>query len=272
MRGCRGSHPEDERPAADVGLLCRKCHDLLRKQLRMLPAVENWLRANLRAGSGELRDKVSGSSEDPIPLRLNVLDMIGPTSPLPVFRFVLDQEGREAIRSIFRRYAEKVHEDGGHPYPPSAIVFRDGTPLGEYSSFEDAVRDCDQARWDSRRSTDPRRWSIRQRVSREGWPERAPLADVSKYLGNHLKWVVHQDWCEELLGELTHLLSEAHQSTPWREEIRRDTEPCRRCKKPTVVLHIAQAKSRCEEKAGGCGRSEPLSEYVMNALLPETRK
>lgn len=271
MRGCRGQHPDDERPVADIGFLCRECYDRLRKQLRMLPAVERWLQVNLRAGSGELRDRVSGSSEDPIPLRLNVLDMIGPSSPLPVFRCVLDQEGRESIRSIFRRYAEMVHK-GGHPYPPSAIVFRDGKPQGEYSSFKDAVRDCDRARWDSRRSTDPRRWSIRQRASREGWPEQAPLADVSRYLGNHLEWSAHQEWCQELAEELTHLLAEAHRSTPWREEIRRDTEPCKRCGKSSVVLHIAQAISRCEEKAGGCGRTEPLSKYVMNALLPETRR
>lgn len=268
MNGCRGQHPEEERPATSVGLLCGNCYDRLRRQLRMLPAVAEWLRVNLAAGSGQLRDKVSGSSEDPIPLRLNVLDLVGPNSPLPV---LLDREGRESIRAVLVRYAEMVRQ-GGSSYPSSTVVFLDGRPLGEYHSFSAAAEDCDRARWDSRRQTDPRRWTLCNVPAREGWPARAGLPEVARWLTDHLHWITVQPWCGELAGDLGRVMSAAHQSTPWREEIRRDTEPCRRCGKATVVLHIAQGVSRCERKAGGCGRSEPLSEYVMNALLPETRR
>lgn len=271
MEGCRGTHPDDERPAAEFGFLCRGCQDRLRRQLRMVPAVAEWLRVNLAAGSGELRDRVSGSSEDPIPLRLNVLDLVGPGSPLPVFRLVLDQEGRESIRSLLARYAQEVH-NGGHPYPPSAVVLLDGKLQGEYHSFTAAVEDCDRARWGSRRQTDPNRWAIRSAPSRESWPHRAGLHEVAQFLLDHLNWISTQPWVGDLVEEISQLLAAAHRSTPWQEEIRRDTQPCRSCGKSTVVLHIAKAISRCEPKAGGCARSEPLSEYVLNALLPETRR
>jgi hypothetical protein len=76
---CAGWHP-DNPPEVTVGRLCDDCYRKLSRYLTELPGLVAWLHANLAAGGTPLGERVSGSREAPTPLRLDVMDLIGPTS------------------------------------------------------------------------------------------------------------------------------------------------------------------------------------------------
>lgn len=115
-------HEED--PEAEIGYLCLECFSRLRRQLTELPAIAAWLHANIAAGGSGLHDKVTGSSDDPIPLRPDVLDLIGPVAPNPTAAFTrddedhltweaLDQSGEPGLLDETRSWAVLVEEETG---------------------------------------------------------------------------------------------------------------------------------------------------------------
>lgn len=271
MTDCVLDH-HDPAPA-EAGRLCLDHYSRLRSQLLALPAVTNWLHVNVAAAAtpGDY-EHVTGSRDDPIPLRVDVLDLIGPDSLLPAVSNADDQAGAEAVRAMLAYHATTVHTEGGFEFPPVTAVMFDGHVIGEYAGRSAADEDCRYERWLRRRLDDPRRWAVTVRPARAGWPSRATAEQLAGYVAGNLSWVAEQPWVSGLVEDVRAATSQAHRLAPWRAQTQRDPDPCQKCKRSTVVLHLAAGESRCEKRAGGCGRRQPLSEYVMNALLLESRR
>ncbi len=67
--------PHHDEPAeAFIGGLCRRAWTQLVRQVAELPALANWLEANLAAGGRGESQRVKGTKEDPIPIRPAVID------------------------------------------------------------------------------------------------------------------------------------------------------------------------------------------------------
>lgn len=297
---CAGLH-RDTPPEPEIGALCLRCWSRLRSTLVGLPAVATWLEVNLAVQGNPGAERVGGSRNDPIPLRVNVLDLIGPDS---------------------RRFVEP---DPDHL--PLFLLWEDGLVVGYYGTWRDAqqarveemrlagveaaVIDLivrQHTRLELRESEVPtaklvaarERWQIRPTQpggtdqqgadafraalmfwartigteSGAGWRDIA-AADLSTLVGwisARLSWVAEQEWVGEFLTDLTTMTAAAHKVAPWRPERRHDTQPCPACNVRAVVLHIAEGISRCERGAGGCGRQVHLSEYALNTELPKTRR
>lgn len=264
---CVGRH--DDPTDTDVGLLCGKCFSRLRSSLLELPAIAGWLEVNIAAG-GSAGERVSGSREDPMPLRLDVLDLIGPDSKQPVAAPA-----------------------------PKVFLWEDGLCIGEYATW----RAANEVRWLEVLATadpdsDVHRWRIavtdKRGCDQQGvesmravvdfWaqtlndecsidrPGRDDLQSLVEYLTSELSTIASQPWAAELADDVADAARNGHRVAPWREEIRRDPDPCPICKTRAVVLHLAGGESRCERRAGGCGRKQPISDYVLNAVLPGTRR
>lgn len=303
-------HPQhDEAVDADVGLLCAPHYARLRNQLVALPAVAGWLQVHLAAG-GAPGERVSGSREDPIPLRVDLLDLMGPDSS----RYVTPAADRD---------------ERGRPVEPGFLLWVDGRAQARFDTWHGAVAvmaasmraaGVDELVVDTlvekhtaveirdRHVEHPGlagllevargRWQVRP-TSRGGWDQagvdamravasywakltaldggfrwvdRDDLVGLVGWLSSRLTWIAGQPWVEDVATDVAALHRHAHRLVPWRAETRRDATPCQRCKRPTVVLHIAAGESRCEPKAGGCGRREPLSDYELNVLLPKSRR
>lgn len=118
---CIGKHPDPVERT--IGYICFVCFSRIRRQLIELPAVEIWLQAHIAANGAAVEDRVSGSREEQIPLRLDVLDLIGPTAtnsakPFnPYYSIPDDQLGDPGIASFLRSRSEQVHWDTGAAWP-----------------------------------------------------------------------------------------------------------------------------------------------------------
>lgn len=293
-----------EEPAeAEVGLLCFDCFTTLRKSLEELPAIAGWLHVNIAAG-GESGERVAGTREDPIPLRQDVLDLIGPDSRhyvsderLPLFLLF---DGAEIIGAFDSwRAADAAWRDvmlaAGVPKRVVAMLRKPFT-REEWRDLPDedkAAMDAAHTRWQIRPTevggSDQRgEDAIRNRlfgwvqiITEESknengkgfsWPERCDdIPTLVAWLTARLSWIAGQLWVDEMFDELRRTAGEAHRIAPWRAETRRDTEPCV-CGVRAVVWHIAEGFTRCERGMGGCGREQMVTEHQMNAQLPETRK
>lgn len=254
---------------AEAGFLCLDDYSKLRSQLVALPAVAGWLHVNIAAG-GTAGERVSGSRDDPIPLRTDVLDLIGPDSsryvPASAPVVLLWEDG--VCIGLFDNWRDAVTARW------SEIVAADGYDV-DVHRWRVAVTDkrgCDQTGDESLRAVVDY-WA--RRLWAEGgfpWPDCNDLTGLVAFLAGGLDWIAAQDWVGELVADVTRATRTAHRLVPWRAETRRDPDPCPRCSRPAVVLHLAAGESRCEKRAGGCGRRQPLSEYVLNAVLPQSRR
>lgn len=114
---CVGNHgpdvaPEDI-PEPEVGLLCYRCFSRLRHNVVQMPALLSWLKVHVAAVSGADMDAphVSGSHDEPIPLRLDVLDLVGPYAKDPDSiprELALDQQGDPSIEDTARAWSRLV--------------------------------------------------------------------------------------------------------------------------------------------------------------------
>lgn len=257
---CVGHHPNGDVPA-ETGYLCYDHYGQLRAKLLQLPAISNWLHAHIAAG-GQPGERISGSRDDPIPLRVDILDIIGPYSRKPA-------PGEQ----------------------PLVLLWEDSVLIGVFTTWPDALH----ARWveilDSPDiDAEPRRWQVR--VTERGgtdqtgeeslrasimywarliydearfpWTDRNDLPGLVQWITGHLDWVVVQSWVGDMLTELTRLTGTAHKLVPWRPETMRDKDPCDRCGVRAVVLHVAESTLRCEERLGGCGKAT-VSTYLKQA-------
>lgn len=282
---CVGHHDDDTE--AESGYLCRKCFGRLRHTLRELPAVASWLHANLAAGGSSAGERVGGTREDPIPLRLDVTDLIGPDSRsfatpdpdhLPAFllwedgliigRFTSWREGRTAL-------IEEMQLAGVEP-AIIRLLTRPLTPPWTRKQIREAIAELDpdkllaarekwQLRPTERGGTDQRgadafralltHWAhVFQEEADAPRPNGEDITTLTSYLLTHLHWASYQEWIGEFIEDLSQATREAHRVAPWREETKRDKDPCERCGVRAIVMHMSQGRSVCEERIGGCGR------------------
>lgn len=75
---CRGD--DEPRETSHSSYLCTVCTGRLRWRIAELPALVRWLHAHLTPERRGESDKVTGSAEPPMPLRTDVLSVIGPAS------------------------------------------------------------------------------------------------------------------------------------------------------------------------------------------------
>jgi hypothetical protein len=278
----------DVPPDADVGLVCHRCYARLRSSLLELVAVAGWLHTQLAVTqSGGLDERVAGSREDPIPLRTDVLDLIGPDSRTPPTR-----NGRVAIAPRFLVWyrgvcvgdhdtwdeAAKQHAGlmraGG---VPEDIILLAGARLSK--DERRALTDDERAALATARET----WQVRptgvggtdqageesfraelafwvgRSVDAEpsfAWPERSDLiTPLVTWLASHLRWLVDQDWAPEFADAVAQMHRQASRVAPWRAETRLDPTPCTNCGRRAILLHMAEGRSTCEKRMGGCGRT-----------------
>jgi hypothetical protein len=135
VTACVGPHKppaevEDwQPPNATFGYLCGWCRGRLSTALVNLPAIAAWLQVNIEPGSNSSFDgRVSGSREQPIPLRQDVLDLIGPTSRKEISRTMTligshfrtwpaEQSGEPSIYDLIKGWAKVVHEEAYADWP-----------------------------------------------------------------------------------------------------------------------------------------------------------
>lgn len=301
---CVGHHPDSQREA-ETGMLCLDCFSRLRSQLLELPAVATWLHVNLAAG-GVAGERVSGSREDPMPLRGDVLDLIGPDSHNYVqstsrgFRFVVWEDGDllaecTSWRQAEARCREAMREAGISDRVIDVALgesitlkqLREDPSLAELVVDAQTVRQrwqirpTDRGGWDQRGddaiNATLRHWCAVTITGGNGfdwtdWTDRNTLTGLVGWLTARLSWIAGQPWVGEFASEVRLMLSQAHRVAPWREEIRHDQAPCTSCGVRAVVVHIAAGESRCEKRLGGCERVRALSKYELDVLLPATRR
>lgn len=228
---CVGNHG-DEPPEAESGYLCLDCYKALRKQLEQLPAVAAWLEINIAAGGSGLRDKVTGSSEDPIPLRVDVTDLVGPVGSNPTAAMTRDE---------FDQLTWEALDQAGET-----------SLFDEARSWAQLVKDETGATWTG--------------------DDRHTLIGAVTFLLAHLHWIAAQAWVDEFASVIARLHRDAQRVAPWRARLQRTDEPCSHCDVRALVIHLGEGFTRCEKHLGGCGRREKLTEYEYRILLPESRK
>lgn len=290
---CVGDHG-DAPTQADVGYLCVRCFSRLRNSLLQLPAVATWLEVNIAATGNPNGERVSGSSEDPIPLRPDVLDLVGPDSrkyaipdPNHLPLFLLWEDG--LIIGYYGTWQEaqvaRVDEMrlAGVEEPVIAAVVHPDVESTEPPEKVAAARERWQVRPVERGGIDQRgedsfhntliTWA--KLVATEGpfaWTDRNDTTGLVAWLSGHLSWIAGQPWVDEFAADIRKLSSDAHRVAPWRPEHRRLDDPCTACGVRAVVAHIGEGHRQCEKRAGGCGKREKLSEYELRVLLPESRR
>jgi hypothetical protein len=86
-----------------------------------MPALAAWLEENIAATSNPNGPKISGSREDPIPLRPDVLDFVGPTSTreISVTRdpTAVEQYGEPSLLDVIGSWCLLVSEERNDDWP-----------------------------------------------------------------------------------------------------------------------------------------------------------
>lgn len=92
--------------------LCAWCYRRLRRDLAELAELYRRVAADLMPGSGG-GEKVSGSREDPVPVRLAALSWIGPAAPGEVRDVHRDQTGPVPLIAVLTEWTRLVVEETG---------------------------------------------------------------------------------------------------------------------------------------------------------------
>lgn len=264
---CAGSHEPDDMQPAEAGTLCVRCYTSLRKQLDMLPKIERWLWVNEAAG-GTPGERVSGTSEDPIPLRLDVLDLVGPDSRKPartvVPEFLVWADGTLVGSFTSWRDAEQVQHAMWAQYMLA--------PYSEEAKLRVQIRPVERGGSDQRGAESFRAtlvyWAGKLRDEHgKPWPDDHDTTyGLTRYLLADLLWIAEQDWAADMLAEITRTTATAHQTAPWKAMTRRDRdEVCEHCGARAIVVHLSEGLARCEKGLGGCGKNRVVSEYLERA-------
>lgn len=225
MTFCVGDHkppenkPDWQWPQATVGLLCGRCRNRLSSLLVQMPSLAEWLHENIAPGQSGAGDRVSGSREDPIPLRTDILDYIGPTSSRDVSQ--TEYERRQLASGVRPEKIETVAEQVGEP------------------GLHDVVGS----------------WCLL--VSEEngdGWPNHNDLTSMCRWLHSQLGWIVAQPWVDDMLTNLTDVSRKAERLAPREAEHRLLKPPCPSCNCKALVFTRGVGVA-CEGRMGGCGRT-----------------
>jgi len=127
VSNCVGNHqpsesPDWKWPSATTGLLCGRCRTRLSSLLIQMPSLAAWLEENIAAGGNANGPKISGSREDPIPLRIDVLDFVGPTSSREISLTrtpdAAEQYGEPSLLDTVSSWCLLVSEERDDDWPP----------------------------------------------------------------------------------------------------------------------------------------------------------
>ncbi|MDF5756581.1 hypothetical protein [Spongiactinospora sp. TRM90649] len=130
------------RQAEPGALICRWGLARLRRDLQASPALMSWLMAHVER-SGSTGERVSGSREAPVPVRLDVLCMIH-DGAVPLHGEDDDQVGPPSIPSTLKAWAWLICEHRGLTYPVTASVIELAELLlrhAEWAAGRDFVAD-----------------------------------------------------------------------------------------------------------------------------------
>lgn len=219
MTLCVGYH--DSRIEARTGYMCSNCRNRLSSLLVQMPSLATWLHENI-APSGGAGERVSGTREEPIPLRIDILDYVGPSSSREI-----------SATEINRRRAL----DGLHPIDPPE-------QFGE-ASLLDVIAS----------------WALLVSEERyDDWPPKDDLATLCNWLHSQLDWIVCQPWVDEMLVHLGDVSQKAERLAPRDPEMKRLKPPCPSCNVLGLVF-TRGIGVKCETRLGGCGRSWEAEDY-----------
>ncbi|MET9952374.1 hypothetical protein ABZ135_12605 [Streptomyces sp. NPDC006339] len=118
------THPSDAPRTA-----CARCGDRLRGWLAEIPRQLVLLAASLELGARPAQGYGgAGRAHSPLPVRGDVLTLLGPAAPGPVRDSARDQTGPAPVHAILYAWADQLAEDLGHDLPPM-------TPRAPYADY-----------------------------------------------------------------------------------------------------------------------------------------
>ncbi|MER8042725.1 hypothetical protein [Streptomyces sp. NPDC094032] len=98
---------------------CARCGDRLRGWLAEIPRQVVLLRASLELGVRPAQGYGgAGRAHAPLPVRADVLTLLGPAAPGPVRDTAGDQDGPAPVHAILHAWADQLADDLGHNLPP----------------------------------------------------------------------------------------------------------------------------------------------------------
>ncbi|MEW2631807.1 hypothetical protein AB0903_09140 [Streptomyces sp. NPDC048389] len=112
---CRRSlHPDETHRTA-----CVRCENRLRAWLREIPLQRPLLEASLHIGAAPATGRLGGTgrAHAPLPLREDVLTLLGPAAPGTVHDPHHDQTGPTPIHAVLYAWADRLADQLGHALP-----------------------------------------------------------------------------------------------------------------------------------------------------------
>lgn len=197
-----------------TGYLCSTCRNRLSSLLIRIPSLSVWLYDNIEP-SGAAGERVSGSREEPIPLRIDILDYIGPTAA---------KELSETMGTTYRELNSRGLPERVQIGEPSLLDV-----VGSWAMLVSEERNDD-------------------------WPTKDDLSSLTSWLHSQLDWIVQQSWVDDMLWNLGDVARKAERVAPRSPEIRRIKKPCPSCDIKALVF-TRGIGVKCEQKLAGCGRS-----------------
>jgi len=265
MTNCVGNHqpsdnPDWQWPTATTGLLCHRCRSRLSSLLIQMPSLAAWLEENIATSSNPNGPKISGSREDPIPLRPDVLDFVGPdslkaavTPDAAIPEYIVYADRRHVESCPTWREAELVRDTmmrqlGLDPNDKKArysgrVDIRPTLPGGSDQCGEDAFRAL------------LRYWAGEIHALRGvDWPTQHDISSMARWIHSQLDWLTTWPRVSEIIEELSEISRKAERLAPRDPEHRWLKPPCPSCNRKALVFTRGVGVA-CETKIGGCGRT-----------------
>ncbi len=198
------------RPAEDGAHACTACTHRIRGWLTDLPRQLPYLEASLRLDGGTTQGRPSGRAHAPLPLRLDVLSLLGPGQLLLVHDPHGDQTDEVPLTTMLIGWAQYIAEQH-----PAVVVDRAG---------EGHIAPCEGP-----------------------WPRSGhSVAGWCRWLAAYLPYAVTQPWIGELHEQLQDLLGRCRAITRLAPGRRPQLAPCPRCEMFALVARDDEWETICE--------------------------
>ncbi|MFE7517261.1 hypothetical protein ACFU8I_39445 [Streptomyces sp. NPDC057540] len=116
-------------PAEHARTACTRCEHRIRSWLGEIPRQAVLLTASLELGTRPAQGfGGAGRAHSPLPVRADVLTLLGPAAPGPVRDTTSDQSDRPPVHAVLHAWADQLAEDLGHMLPPI-------TPRAPYADY-----------------------------------------------------------------------------------------------------------------------------------------